>query len=134
MKNKEKPKAVLIVDDDKFICDIYEKIFTKENIKTKILHSGKEMVDKLEKKDEIYDVIILDIFMSEMDGFEALENAQEKNLLSKETVLIVLSNQTDKIAQEKALKLGANKFIVKSSLLPEEIAKEVIEIYQEQIN
>jgi CheY-like chemotaxis protein len=71
--------------------------------------------------------------MSDMDGFEALENAQDKKLLNEKTILIVLSNQTDKIAQEKALKLGANKFIVKSSLLPEEIAKEVIEIYQEQI-
>lgn len=134
MKNIEKkPKSILIVDDDTFVCDIYKKIFVKENIETNILHSGKEMIDELEKKDTSYDIIILDIFMSEMDGFEALENAHDKNLIGK-SVVIVLSNHADQIAQEKAIKLGAKKFIVKSSLLPEGIAQEVIDTFQEQDN
>lgn len=134
MKNNEKkPESILIVDDDTFVCDIYKKIFIKENIETNILHSGKEMIDELEKKDKSYDIIILDIFMSEMDGFEALENAHKKNLLGKSTV-VVLSNHADQIAQEKAIKLGAKKFIVKSSLLPEGIAQEVIETFQKQDN
>lgn len=131
MKNNEKPNSILIVDDDIFVCDIYKKIFIKEDIETDVLHSGKEMIEKLEKKEKEYDVIILDIFMSEMDGFEALETAHNRNLLNK-SVVIILSNHADQIAQKKALKLGARKFIVKSSLLPEGIAKEVLDTFQQR--
>ncbi|MFP4022308.1 MAG: response regulator [Candidatus Paceibacterota bacterium] len=131
MSSKDKPQKVLIVDDEDFICNIYSKSFKDEGIETEAVHSGKEMLDILEEKSNEYDVILLDIVMPEMDGFEALEMAHKKEMLGR-TLLVVLSNHADQISQEKAKELGAHNFVVKSSLLPEDIVKEVISTFQEK--
>ncbi|MFP4539821.1 MAG: response regulator [Candidatus Paceibacterota bacterium] len=131
MSSKDKPQKVLIVDDEDFICNIYSKSFKDEGIETETVHSGKEMLDILEEKNNEYDVILLDIVMPEMDGFEALEMAHKKEMLGR-TLLVVLSNHADQISQEKAKELGAHNFVVKSSLLPEDIVKEVIGTFQEK--
>ncbi len=130
MKNNSDIEKILIVDDDCFICGIYEKVFGKEGVEIETLHSGKELVEKLRENKNEFEIILLDIFMPEMDGFEALEIAHEENLIG-DTFVIVLSNQADQVAQKKAMKLGAKRFIVKSSFLPEDIAKEVLKTYRE---
>ncbi|MGM0482438.1 MAG: response regulator [Patescibacteria group bacterium] len=126
---EEKPEKILIVDDDEFICNIYSKIFKEKNIETDIAHTGKQMLEKI--KNEKPEVVVLDIFMPEMDGFEALEAAYKEDLL-KNSVVIVLSNYADQLAQEKAGELGSKRFIVKSTLLPEDIVTEVLKTYQEE--
>ena len=130
MVKGEKPNKILIVDDDEFVCNIYEKSFKEEGVETETVHSGKEMLERMRKEDKP-EMVVLDIFMPEMNGFEALESAHKENLLDRSIVLI-LSNHADQIAQEKAAKLGAKKFIVKSSLLPTDIISEVMNTYQEE--
>ncbi len=127
MNTNKIPKKILIVDDDKFVCNVYRKNFEKNKIETDFIHSGKDMLNRLQE--ESYDVILLDILMPEMDGFEALENASKDDLL-KDAVVIILSNHADQIAMEKAEQLGCKRFIVKSSLLPEDITKQVLDTYQ----
>jgi len=90
------------------------------------------MLEKLREKKDDCKVILLDIFMPDMDGFEALEEAHKEDLIN-ETFVIMLSNQADQVAKKKAEKLGAKKFIVKSSLLPEDITKEVIKACKENL-
>ncbi len=129
---KSPVEKILVVDDDCFICGIYKKVFEKEGVEIEVLHSGKEMLDKLREVKEGYEVILLDIFMPEMDGFEALEVAHKEGL-TKNSLVIILSNQADQVAQKKAKELGAKRFIVKSSFLPEDIAKEVLKTCREHL-
>lgn len=128
MNDDKTPRKILIVDDDKFVCNVHRQNFEKDKIETDFAHSGKEMLEKL-KEDNNYDVILLDILMPEMDGFEALESANKDELLAK-TIVIILSNHADQLAMEKAESLGCKKFIVKSSLLPEDIKEEVLQVYR----
>ncbi|MGM0628904.1 MAG: response regulator [Patescibacteria group bacterium] len=131
MMTEKKPEKILIVDDDEYICNIYSKIFKDKGIETETAHTGKQMLEKM-KNEEKPEVVVLDLFMPEMDGFEALELAYKEDLLQNSTV-IILSNYADQVAQEKAEELGSKKFIVKSTLLPEDIITEVLKTYQEEL-
>lgn len=124
------PEKILVVDDDEFVCSVYSKMFKEKGIETDVVHSGKQMLEKI-KTGEKPEIVILDLFMPEMDGFEALEEAHKEDLL-KDSVVIILSNNADQVVKEKAEELGSHKFIIKSTLLPEEIVTEVLETYQEE--
>lgn len=132
MAADKKPKKLLIVDDEEFACKIYKKSLEQKGIETDIIHSGKEMIEKLRGNEKTYDVILLDIVMPEVDGLEALEVARSEGL-AKDTMFIIFSNRTDEVAQEKARELDCKNFLIKSSLLPESLAEEVIKTYQENI-
>jgi putative two-component system response regulator len=67
-----KPK-VLIVDDDKFLLNMYSIKFSKNNFEVNSAVSGEEMLNKI-KEGYVPDIILLDIVMPGMDGFEILDN------------------------------------------------------------
>lgn len=115
---------ILIVDDDKFLLNMYSIKFQKENFQVLVAADGKSALDQL-TGGLSPDAIVLDIVMPIMDGLEMLENMRKQNLAKNATVLI-LSNQGQSTDIEKAKRLGIDGYIVKATTIPSEVVTEVL--------
>ncbi len=120
-------QQVLIVDDDKFLLDMYATKFSEHNFDVHTALSGTDALSQLESGEAKPDIILLDLVMPGVDGFEVLSKIREKKLASKATI-IILSNlgQTEDV--DKGLSLGASGYIVKASATPSEVVVKVADI------
>ncbi len=125
----KKPYNVFIVDDDKFLLEMYKKKFEKAGTKVEI---GNGSIDGLEKlrAGAKPDILILDIIMPGMDGLELLETVRKEKLAGEATV-IMLTNETDSAKIEKAKSLGISGYIVKATSIPSEVVEKAISIADE---
>jgi len=122
---------VLIIDDDKFLLDIYTVKFKESGLVVDTAISGEDALEKL-RENKNYDVILLDIVMPVMDGFAFLEKKKEEKL-APNSVVVILSNQGQISDIDKAKKYGINGYIVKASTIPSEVLKEVLNIMKENL-
>lgn len=118
------PYKILIVDDDKFLLNMYSIKFQKENFEVYTASDGKSALEQLEKG-TVPDAIVLDIVMPIMDGLEMLENMRKQSL-AKEATVLILSNQGQSTDIEKAKRLGIDGYIVKATTIPSEVVTEVL--------
>ena len=126
----EQNKKILIVDDDSFLLDMYALKFTKSNFDV-IPALGPEIaLEKLRSKLKP-DIILLDIVMPIMDGFELLEKMKEESL-SEDSIKIILSNRGQASDIARGESLGASGYIVKASSTPTEVVDKVISIISEK--
>lgn len=124
-----KPK-VLIVDDDKFLLNMYSLKFNKSNYEADSASSGDMAISKI-KEGYIPDIILLDIVMPGMDGFDVLETLK-KDKLATNALIIMLTNQGQLADIEKAKGYGINGYIIKATTIPSEVVEEVNRIYNLQ--
>ncbi len=82
---------ILIIDDDSFLLDMYALKFSKSNFDVTASLGPEIALEKL-RKGLVIDVILLDIVMPVMDGFDLLEKMKEENL-SIDSIKIILSNR-----------------------------------------
>lgn len=127
-QNQTKHK-ILIIDDDKFLLDMYTLKFTESGFDAVAAFGSVDAMNKL-KEGLTPSVILLDIVMPVMDGFEFLEKMKQERL-APEAKTIILSNLGQQSDIERGQKLGAAGYIVKASATPSEVVKEVIRIIQE---
>jgi CheY-like chemotaxis protein len=125
MENKL-PK-VLIVDDDKFLLNMYSIKFSKSGFEVSSASSGEEAINKI-KGGYIPDIILLDIVMPGMDGFEILDSLRKENLVPGASI-IMLTNQGQLADIEKAKSFGTSGYIIKATTIPSEVVEEVVRIY-----
>ena len=114
-------KKIIIVDDEPNIVMTLEYTFKKHNFEVYIARDGSEALDILERV--IPDVIVLDVMMPKVDGYQTLKLIKENKKLKKtKVVFLTAKNKASDI--EKGLKLGADKYLTK----PFSIKKLVSEI------
>jgi len=119
----EKKKKILIVDDDKFLLDMYSVKFQEDGFEVETGVGGEDGLTKL--RDGLNpDVIMLDIVMPNCDGFQVLETIKREGL-GNDPIVIVLSNQGQDEEIERAKQLGADDYIVKASAIPSEVLEQV---------
>jgi DNA-binding response OmpR family regulator len=121
-------KRIIIVEDDTMISEIYQRKFTESGFQVFPAYSGDEAV-KVAKK-EPADIMILDIIMPKMDGFQVIDAVRNK-LKNKDIKIFIFSNLSQREDQEKAQKLGADGFIVKAEYSPSELVKEVNRLFNQ---
>ncbi len=123
MENTQTAKKIFIVDDDKFLLDMYTHKFNEKGFEVTQALGSTEAISKL-KAGISPDVILLDIVMPMMDGFELLALIKSEKLAPNAKV-IILSNlgQPDDI--EKGRALGANGYVIKASATPSEVVEKV---------
>ncbi len=118
---------VLIVDDDKFLLNMYSIKFSKTGFEVNSASTGEEALNKI-KDGYMPDIILLDIVMPGMDGFEILDNLK-KNNIAPNALIIMLTNQGQLADIEKAKSFGINGYIIKATTIPSEVVEEVQRIY-----
>ncbi len=126
-----KPK-VLIVDDDKFLLNMYSIKFSKNNFEVNSAVSGEEALSKI-KEGYNPDIILLDIVMPGMDGFEILD-ILKKDKIAPNSLIIMLTNQGQLSDIEKAKSFGISGYIIKATTIPSEVVEEVERIYNLEKN
>ena len=103
-------KKILIVDDEPNIVMALEYTFKKNNFEVFIARDGQEALDILKNKQP--DIIILDVMMPNVDGFETLKQIKKDERLKHCKVLFLSAKNKEKDI-EKGLGLGANLYVVK---------------------
>ena len=102
---------ILIVEDEKVLCDTYRQILELKNFKVDISYDGEEALEFLDQHKP--DLILLDINMPKVDGVEFLERIKANNKLKKIPVLLITGIiQNEKIG--RCLDLGATGYIEKA--------------------
>lgn len=113
---------ILLVDDDEFLLDMYSLKFKEAGFAIEVAMSGQDALDKLKKN--TYDVVLLDIVMPVLDGFEVLQRMR-KEKIGENAMVIVLSNLGQKEDIERGLQLGAVDYIIKAHFTPKEVVDKV---------
>ena len=121
-------KLILIVDDDTFLLDMYAMRFTQAGFKVETAMNAAQTLEKL-KGGLVPDIMLLDVVMPAVDGFELLEQINAEKLVPN-TIKIYLSNlgQEQDIARGKTL--SAASYIVKANSTPSEVVAHVQEVMQ----
>jgi len=120
MENKN--KKILIIEDDSFLADMYAAKFQMKGYKVNLAENGREAMKEIQK--EKPSLIILDILMPKMDGFEFLEQFK-KNEKFKNIPVIILTNLGQKREVERGFNLGADDYIIKAYFTPKEVVEKV---------
>ncbi len=116
---------ILIIEDDKFLRELISRKLINEKFKIEEAIDGEEGLKKLQEAKP--DLVLLDLILPGLDGFEVLERIKDNPSTSIIPVLI-LSNLGQRDEIERGLKLGAVDFLVKAHFTPEEIVDKVKEI------
>lgn len=103
---------IIVVDDDPIILKRAWNILTDSGMKVVILKSGNALLEYMEKN-EAPNLILLDISMPDMDGFEVMEKIRKSEGCWKETPVIFLTANEDEAIETKGLSLGAMDYIRK---------------------
>jgi len=121
---------VYLVDDDRFLLDLYAVKFKNAGHEVTVFGSGGDLLVALRKGDaKAPDAILLDIIMPGVGGFETLE-AIRKEGLAKGTKIIILSNQGQDSDIEKAKQFAVDGYIIKASAIPSEVFAETLRIVE----
>ncbi len=118
---KEKIK-ILLIEDDAFLLSMYTTKFELENFEVVAAEDGEKGVKlALEIRPSI---ILLDIILPNMDGFEALKKIKT-DPATKDIPVILLTNLSQKTDIDRGLALGANDFLIKAHFIPSEVVEKV---------
>lgn len=111
--------AILIVDDDRFLLDMYAMKFSRAGYAVHAAPSAQEALDAI-RGGFAPDAIVFDLVMPEMDGLTMLETLKSEKL-APNAALIALTNQGADEEREKTESLGAHEYIVKANTVPSEV-------------
>ncbi len=116
---------ILVVEDDKFLREMISRKLDKEGYDVIQAVDGEKGEIKI--KEEKPDLVLLDLILPGIDGFEVLERVKKDPSVS-EIPIIILSNLGQKSEVERGINLGAIDFLIKAHFTPAEIVKKIREI------
>lgn len=111
-------KNILIVEDDVFLGEVLLEKFKKEGFGVYLFRDGAEGLQKI--KELKPDLVLLDVVLPTMNGYEILEAKQKDHGIEKIPVIII-SNSGQPVEINKVLALGVKDYIVKAQFDPEEV-------------
>jgi len=118
-------KSILIVDDDPSLLDMYVERIKAEGAIVLEANNGEEAIKVA--KEEHPQIILLDIMMPKVNGFEVLKNLKADS--DTATIpIVILTALADDQKRRQAFALGAADFIVKSEILPIDVVEKLRKI------
>ena len=120
--NENKKTKVLIIEDDSYISDMYRIKLESENFEVATAEDGIIGIKMLKKQKP--DIILLDVVMPKMDGFDVLKTIK-KNVELKEVPVVLLTNLSQKENVERGFELGADSYIIKAHFTPSEVVEKI---------
>lgn len=115
-------KKILIIEDEEIMVGLLRKKLTEEGYQVSVARDGKEGLKIM--REVMPDLILLDIIMPKMGGFEVMEEMGKEPELKKIPV-VVISNSGQPVELDKAQKLGAKDWLIKTEFDPREVIEKV---------
>ena len=123
MKNAK--YVVLIIEDEASLLDSYAEIIEGGEFESMKSPDGYKGLDALKANKEIVDVILLDLMMPGMDGLDVLKQIRDDPGAYGIAPIIVLTNLSSERVIKEAFERGANGYLMKTELEPENIVSEL---------
>ncbi|MCX6761796.1 MAG: response regulator [Candidatus Moranbacteria bacterium] len=127
---EDSKKTVMIIEDDRFVMDIYHTKLTQSGFAVVNAENGLEALKKLREEKQIPDLILLDIIMPYLGGLEVLEEVKKDERL-KNIPVILLTNLSQKTEIDRGMALGAKDFLIKSHFTPSEVLEKIKTVLKE---
>ena len=125
------PKKILIIEDDVFLNELMAKKLIEEGFDVLKAANGEEGLEQA--RQEKPDLILLDLILPGMDGFEILEKLKEDTETSSIPV-IILSNLGQREDIERGFDLGADDYLIKAHFTPDEIVERARAPFRKPVN
>lgn len=113
---------ILIVDDEKLLLDLYHDILVENGFEVIMTTNSKEGIELAKK--EMPDVILLDILMPEMNGFDVAKILKSDDTM-KNIPIYLLTNLPEESSSDKAKELGVSGYMMKAMTEPSKLAEEM---------
>lgn len=123
-RHMDNPKKILLVEDEPILSNILRQRLEGENFRVIMARDGSEAVKFL--REEKPDLILLDIILPKMSGFEVMEEMKEDPTIQSAPVVVV-SNLGQSSDVEKAQKFGAVGYFVKAQLSIDDLISKIKE-------
>lgn len=130
-ENRRQPE-VLIVDDDRFLLELYEAKFKEEGIDIKTAEDGQEALGLFESGYQPL-VALIDVLMPKLSGLDLIRKMKEGKY-DEHTSVIILSNLGQESDVKAGLELGISGYIVKASTTPAEVVNKTLNILNKKKN
>ena len=118
---------LLVVDDERSICELLEISFRKEGHKVEVASSGEAAKRRLAS--QVFDIVISDICMPDMDGVELLRYCKE---VSPSTIFILITGVPTIGTAVDAVNFGADRYVIKGDRLLDELRPAIKQIAENQ--
>lgn len=115
-------QRILIVEDDFYIHDLYERQLTKEGFEVKVAENGEDASALLKEFEP--NLVLLDLMLPKKSGFDVLKEIKGTEAL-KGMVVLLLTNVTQDDSIKEGFKLGADGYLVKSAYTPSQVVSEI---------
>lgn len=116
-------KKILLVEDEEIMIDLLQRKLTKEGYEISVARDGEEGLKIMREIKP--DLILLDIIMPKMGGLEVMEEMNKDPKLNI-IPIIVISNSGQPVELDRAKKLGAKDWLIKTQFDPQEVVDKVI--------
>jgi len=116
-------KKILIIEDEELLLNLLQKKFQELNYNVSVAKDGLAGLEAIKENEP--DLILLDIVMPKMGGFELLEKMSQDSAI-KNIPVIIISNSGQPVEIEKAKALGVNDWLIKTEFDPQEVVDKVI--------
>ena len=120
---------ILLIEDDPFLLSMYATKFELEGFEIVSAEDGEKALKTASK--EKPDIILLDVLLPKMDGFEVLKELKI-NAETKAAPVILLTNLSQRDDVEKGLALGAVDYLIKAHFMPTEVVEKIKKILAEK--
>jgi|CXWL01.1.fsa_nt_gi DNA-binding response OmpR family regulator len=124
-------KTFFAAEDDELMCHLYERAFRLAGHEIEIAHDGEEALAKLTQMSPKPAVVVLDVMMPKMNGFDVITKMKGDDTL-KNIPVIMLTNLAGEEDMQKGLALGALEYLVKSDYNPGQIVEKVVALVEAQ--
>lgn len=118
-------KNILLVEDDPFLVDIYQKKLEASGFKVLLAPDGQRALEILEEGP--VDLVLLDIVLPKMEGWQVISKIKE-NKKWQNVKVVFLSNLGQKEEVDKGIGLGADRYLIKAQYTPGQVIKEIKEL------
>jgi putative two-component system response regulator len=118
---------ILVVDDDPLLCSLLQMALAREGYQATTAYSGDAALSFLAEND--VDLILLDVMMADVNGFDVLRKVKANPRLS-EIPVIFLTARVDAISQQTGLDIGAVEYLTKP-ITPEALLKRIQDVLAE---
>lgn len=116
-------KKILIVEDDQFLREFYQELLQGEGYFVDVAADGEIGLSKIQQNE--YELVLLDIMLPKKDGLQILRDLKITPAKTQNLTIVVLTNLGQDAVIKECFDLGAQGYLIKSALNPDQVLQEV---------